>query len=97
MVQLAFDAVGHNLDDLNGLSFTDGALITDIPVVGNVDYLLAHKLGRPIQNIVIVKVQGVNQIILRLTGKTVPNPSYNRNNAVWVRPSASGTIDVWVS
>lgn len=94
--QLSIDATRRNLAELNGLPFADGALITNVPLVGNIDYLLGHKLGRPIRGVVVVRVNSVNQIIVRLTGLTVPSAAYDRNTAAWIRPSATGTVDLWV-
>lgn len=95
--QLAVDGMRHNLDQINGALYLDGALLTNLSVVGNVDYLLVHNLNRPVNIINVIKVVGVNQVIVRLTGNTVPRQVQNPLNAVWIRPSASGVIDLWVS
>lgn len=96
-VQLSFDGLRRNLDQINSAPFLDGTLITNVSLIGNVDYLLGHKLGRPISNIVVVKVDSVNQIIVRFTGLTVPSAAYDKNTAAWIRASATGVVTLWVS
>lgn len=93
----ANDGVRRNLQDVNNGPFVDGSLITNIPVVGNFPVRLIHNLGRPVTRVVVMNVvSSVNQITVRLD-TTNASPQRNPNVEIIIRPSATGTIDVWVS
>lgn len=67
-----------------------GNWFTDIPVVGNVEFTVAHGLAAPYRGYAVTRTQGVNQIIVRDGMQTDPGKT------IVLRPSATGTIDLYI-
>lgn len=86
------DALAVPLESALAQPILDGNHFQTQAVVANTAFSINHLLGRTYKGVIVTRVVGANQVLLRDSTPTTTD----KTKTITLTPSATGTVDLWI-